>query len=73
MPMWFWVAIGVGSFLAAAVLVGLAVARILGTIASKISELQETDDWAMLPPSRAGSESTEPSEQREPSVRASMR
>lgn len=71
--MWLWVAIGVGSFLAAAVVVGVAVARILGTIASKISDLQEMDDWAMLPPSRAGGESTEPSEKRERSVRASMR
>jgi phosphate/sulfate permease len=53
MPMWNWIAIGVGGFLVLSAAVGLAIARILGTIAEKISELQETDDWAMLPPARA--------------------
>jgi hypothetical protein len=53
MPMWFWIMIGVGSFLGLSLLIGLAVARILGTIGREISGLYEMDDWAMLPPTRA--------------------
>ena len=51
--MWFWIMIGVGSFLGLSLLIGLALARILGTIGRQIGELYETDDWAMLPPTRA--------------------
>jgi hypothetical protein len=53
MPMWVWIAIGVASFLCLSLVVGLAVARILGTIARRLSELYETEDWATLPPTRA--------------------
>ena len=58
--MWVWIVIGVGSFLGLSLLVGLGLAAILGTIGRQISELHETDDWAMLPPTRA---SIEPKEQ----------
>ena len=51
--MWLWVAIGVVSFLALSAIVGLVIARTLGTIAREISELQEADAWSTLPPSRA--------------------
>jgi len=51
--MWFWIMIGVGSFLGLSLLIGLALARILGTIGRQISGLYETDNWAMLPPTRA--------------------
>ncbi len=51
--MWVWIAIGVASFLFLSLVVGLAFAWILGTIARRISELYETDDWATLPPTRA--------------------
>jgi hypothetical protein len=60
MPMWVWIVIGVGSFLCLSLLVGLGLAAILGTIGRQISELHETDDWAVLPPTRA---SIEPKEQ----------
>jgi hypothetical protein len=53
MPMWFWIMIGVGSFLGLSLLIGLALARILGTIGREIGALYEADDWAMLPPTRA--------------------
>jgi len=56
MPMWVWIVIGVGSFLGLSLLVGFAVAAILGTIGRQISEIQQTDDWAMLPPTRASKE-----------------
>jgi hypothetical protein len=53
MPMSTWIMIGVGSFLGLSLLIGLALARILGTIGREIGELYETEDWAMLPPTRA--------------------
>ena len=51
--MWIWIAIGMGSFLGLASLVGLALARILGTIGRQVGELYEREGWATLPPSRA--------------------
>jgi hypothetical protein len=59
MPMWVWIVIGVGSFLGLSLLVGFAFAAILGTIGREISELQQTDDWATLPPTRALKEMNE--------------
>jgi hypothetical protein len=59
MPMWVWIAIGLGSFLGLSLLVGLALARILGTIGRQISELYETEQWAMQPPTRASREGIE--------------
>ena len=58
--MWVWIVIGVGSFLGLSLLVGLGLAAILGTIGRQVSELHQTDDWAMFPPTRA---SIEPNEQ----------
>lgn len=51
--MWVWIAIGVASFLFLSLVVALAFARILGTIAQGISELYETEDWVPLPTTRA--------------------
>ena len=56
MPMWVWIVIGVGSFLGLSLLVGFALAAILGTIGREISELHQTDDWAMLPPTHTSKE-----------------
>jgi hypothetical protein len=67
MPMWVWIVIGVGSFLGLSLLVGLGLAAILGTIGRRISELHETDDWAMLPPTRAA---IEPKEELQPQEQA---
>jgi hypothetical protein len=53
MTVWAWIAIGVGSFLALSVLVGLAVAAVLGEIARRVSELHESEGWASAPPKRA--------------------
>src|SRR5882672_12092031 len=53
MPMWIWIAIGMGSFLGLALLVGFALARILGKIGLQIGELYEREGWATLPPTRA--------------------
>jgi hypothetical protein len=47
--MWFWVLIGVGSFLGLSLLVGFA----LGPILRQISELYvEIDDWSTMPMTR---------------------
>jgi len=56
MPMWVWIVIGVGSFLGLSLLVGFALAAILGTIGREISELHQTGDWAMLPPTHTSKE-----------------
>jgi hypothetical protein len=53
MSFWSWVVIGLGSFLVVSLLVGLAVALILGSIARKVSELYETEEWALSAPRRA--------------------
>ncbi len=66
--MWVWIAIAFGSFVGPSVIVGFAVARILGTIGRGISEFYETEDWATLPPTRAAKEVREeaPEEVEEP-------
>ena len=51
--MWIWIAIGMGSFLGLAFVVGFALARILGTIGRQVGELYEREGWATLPPTRA--------------------
>jgi hypothetical protein len=53
MPMWVWVAIGLGSFLGLSVLGGIAMARIVTAIGRQLSEMYETEVWARVPPTRA--------------------
>ena len=53
MSVWIWIAIGAGLFLVVSLFVGLAVGAVLGSIGQGISELYETEDWAMAPPARA--------------------
>ncbi len=50
---WIWIAIGAGSFLVVSLFVDLALGAVLGSIGQGISELYETEDWAMAPPARA--------------------
>jgi hypothetical protein len=52
-PVVTWIAIGAATMLALSVLVGLAVAAILGRISREISELHEMEPWAVAPPTRA--------------------
>jgi hypothetical protein len=56
--MWVWIAVGVGLG-AASLLVGLALARALGTIGRHISELSEPELWSNRPMMR--DESVRPS------------
>jgi hypothetical protein len=55
MPMWVWIAIGMGSFLGLSLVFGFALARVLGVLERQISEY-ETEYWATLPPTRASKE-----------------
>ena len=57
--MWVWIMIGLGSFLGLSLLVGLALARILGTIGRQIGGLYETEDWTTVPPTRAAKDAEE--------------
>lgn len=56
MSVWTWTAIGIASFLLVSLLAGLAIGAILRDIGRRISELQEAEDWTILPPSRASRE-----------------
>jgi hypothetical protein len=60
MPMWMWIVIGLGSFLGLSLVLGFALARILGTIGLQISEMHEREDWTNLPPARAFKDVEEP-------------
>jgi hypothetical protein len=64
MPMWLWILIGLGGFLALSLVVGFTVAAVLGTIGRQItelhSELDEAEEWAMLPTGRASEVTDEP-------------
>jgi hypothetical protein len=53
MLMWLWIAIGLGAGLLVSVVVGLAVAAVLGAIGREISELYESETWTTLPPTRS--------------------
>jgi len=61
MPMWMWVAVGVGSFLAVSLLIVLAFARVLGTIGLEVSRLYEDEFLATRPASRESERPATPS------------
>jgi hypothetical protein len=52
MTMWVWIGVGLAGLLAASLLVGLAIARILGTIGDEITELLEAEPWTSAPLTR---------------------
>src|SRR6266496_4019181 len=49
---WWWVLVGTGLYFVLSVLVGLAIAAILGQIGREIPELFEGEDWASAPLAR---------------------
>jgi hypothetical protein len=53
MSIWDWVAIGVGTAIGVPLLVGLAIARILGSIAADVSNLLDQEEWSSAPLTRA--------------------
>jgi len=58
MSVWVWIAIGAVSLLAFSLLVGLVIARILGSIGREVSHLleAEAEAWAMAPLTHATQE-----------------
>jgi hypothetical protein len=58
MPMWTWIAIGVGVFFVLGTAVALAVARTIGLIARDVSALYDADGWAEMPLSREAEHQT---------------
>jgi hypothetical protein len=53
MSIWAWLAIGIGAFAGAALVVGLLIARILGNIGRDVTCLLETEMWSAAPLTRA--------------------
>jgi hypothetical protein len=58
MPMWTWIAIGVGVFFVLGTAVALVVARTIGLIARDVSALYDEDLWAEMPLSREAERQT---------------
>jgi hypothetical protein len=52
MSVWVWVAVGVTAFLGMGIIVGFAVATILGRIAEDVLRLQDHEHWAAAPLTR---------------------
>jgi hypothetical protein len=54
--MWLWIGIGLGAFFGVSVLVGLALAAMLGTISRGVTEMHkelfEAEAWAAEPPTQ---------------------
>jgi len=54
--MWLWIGIGLGAFFAVSVLVGLALAAMLGTISRGVTEMHEelfeAEAWTVEPPTQ---------------------
>jgi hypothetical protein len=48
-----WLGVGLAGLLAVSLLVGLAIARMLGTIGDEIAQLLETEPWTSAPLTRA--------------------
>jgi hypothetical protein len=58
MPMWTWIAIGVGVFFVLGTAVALVVARTIGLIARDVSALYDADPWSEMPLSREAQRQT---------------
>jgi hypothetical protein len=52
MTWWFWVIAGTSGFVVLSVVVGLAVATILGRIGDELSHLTDIEVWASTPSER---------------------
>jgi hypothetical protein len=52
MTLWVWIAVGVGGLLSLSLLVGFAIARILGTIGHEIERALEAEPWTSAPLTR---------------------
>lgn len=66
MPLWVWITIGVASFLTLSLFVALALAAILGTISSEVSDLIDLEPWASSPLTRSEDAATDASAEESP-------
>jgi len=62
MAAWSWVLVGVAALIVVPTLLGLAIARILGRIASDVTELLEQEQWSSAPLTRMLGEPVETDE-----------
>jgi len=53
MPVWAWIEIGAASVIALSIIASFAVAAVLGSISSEVSQLLEVDSYASTPMKRA--------------------
>ena len=53
MSLWAWLAVGIGAFGCITLVVGLAIARILGQISRDVTDLLESEMWSAAPLTRA--------------------
>lgn len=56
MSVWGWIGVGLVAVFAISVLVGLAIARILGAIGDEVSRLLDEEPWASAPLTRENEE-----------------
>jgi hypothetical protein len=59
MTVWLWIGVGLAGLLAVSLLVGLAIARILGTIGDELAQLLEVEQWTSAPLTREMERSAE--------------
>jgi hypothetical protein len=52
MTLWMWIGAGLAGMLALSLLIGAAIARILGMIGEEIAELVEAEPWTSAPLTR---------------------
>jgi hypothetical protein len=52
MTVWAWIGVGVAGLLAVSLVVGLAIAQVLGTISGEIGQLLEAEAWTLAPLTR---------------------
>jgi hypothetical protein len=65
MSVWIWVLIGAASLFALSLLVGLAIAAILGSISREVSELIDHERWTSAPLMRTDESAEEVSVEQE--------
>ena len=70
MSAWWWVLVGIAAFLLFSLVVGLALAAILGRIGEEVSELLEGESWVSAPLSREQRQEEEesPADERKPPI-----
>jgi hypothetical protein len=52
MTVWAWIGVGVAGLLTLSLLVGLAIARVLGTVGTEVGQLLEAEGWTSAPLTR---------------------